>query len=282
MNTEKLTPAQKQYMDIKMQHKDCILFFRMGDFYETFYEDAKICSKLLDLTLTSRDRTSANPVPMAGVPYHSAEKYIAKLVAHGHKVAVAEQMSEPKAGQIVQREVTAIITPGTYIQESQKQFSYIAAITYSGGDTHNYQLAWGDFSVGQYRTQSFDAIETLLKFLLVLSPSEIVIDIDFAEKGEIEQYMSAFSNCLISLYDQPAAIDEMLQHAFGVQSLSSFGKALEDGRKGAFALLVHYLRSVQKGSIHNIISVSYDNSSDSVLLDNVTIKNLEVFASHYE
>lgn len=131
MSTEKLTPAQKQYMDMKMQHKDCILFFRMGDFYETFYEDAKICSKLLDLTLTSRDKTSANPVPMAGLPYHSAEKYIAKLVAHGHKVAIAEQISEPKPGQIVQREVVAVITPGTYIQESQKQYSYIAAVTYT-------------------------------------------------------------------------------------------------------------------------------------------------------
>lgn len=147
MNTEKLTPAQKQYMDIKLQHKDCILFFRMGDFYEVFYEDAKICSKLLDLTLTSRDKNSENPIPMAGVPYHSGEKYISKLVSHGYKVAVAEQMSEAKAGQIVQREVTAIITPGTYIQESQKQYTYIAAVTYSGGDTQNYQLARGDFSV---------------------------------------------------------------------------------------------------------------------------------------
>jgi len=141
MEKEKLTPAQKQYRDIKMQHKDCILFFRMGDFYETFYEDAKICSKLLDMTLTSRDRNSANPVPMAGVPYHSAEKYIAKLVANGYKVAIAEQMSEPKAGQIVERQVTAIITPGTYIQESQKQYSYIAAVAYTGGDMQNYQLA---------------------------------------------------------------------------------------------------------------------------------------------
>lgn len=94
--------------------------------------------------------------------------------------------------------------------------------------------------------------------------------------------MSNFSTCLISTYDQPAAADEMLQHVFGIQSLSSFGKALEDGRKLAFSLLVNYLRSVQKGSIHNIISVAYDNSSDTVLLDNVTIKNLEIFASHYE
>ena len=136
--------------------------------------------------------------------------------------------------------------------------------------------------MGQYRTQSFDSVESLLKFLLVMAPSEIVIDIDFAEKQEVENYMHQFSACLISTYDIPSAADEMLQHIFGVQSLSGFGKALEDGRKQAFSLLVNYLRSVQKSSIHNIISVSYDNSSDNVLLDNVTIKNLELFSSHYD
>lgn len=213
---------------MKMQHKDCILFFRMGDFYETFYEDAKICSKLLDLTLTSRDRNSENPVPMAGVPYHSAEKYISKLVSLGYKVAIGEQVSEPKPGQIVEREVTAIITPGTYIQESQRQFSYIAAITYSGGDLQNYHLSWGDFSVGQYRTQSFDTIDELLKFLLTLSPAEVVLDIDFSQKQEVENYIHNFSHCLISIYDQPADVDLFIQGVFGVQSLHAFGKALED------------------------------------------------------
>lgn len=246
MNDEKLTPAQKQYMDMKRQYKDCILFFRMGDFYEVFYEDAKICSKLLDLTLTSRDKNSDNPIPMAGVPYHSAEKYIAKLVALGYKVAIGEQVSEPKAGQIVQREVTSVITPGTYIQESQKQFSYIAAVAYTGGDLQNYHLARGDFSVGQYRTQSFSGLEELLKFLVTVSPAEIVVDIDLPQKNELESYVHNFSHCLISTYDQPSDADLLLQSVFGIQSLTSFGKALEDGRKYAFSLLVHYLRAVQK------------------------------------
>ena len=196
---------------MKNQYKDCILFFRMGDFYEVFYEDAKICSKLLDLTLTSRDRNSANPVPMAGVPYHSAEKYIAKLVANGYKVAIGEQVSEPKAGQIVDRQVTSVITPGTYIQESQKQFSYLAAVAYTGGELSSYHLARGDFSIGQYRTQSFVSIDELLKFLIVLSPSEIVVDIDFPQKSELDDYMHNFSRCLISTYDQPADPSLFLQ-----------------------------------------------------------------------
>ena len=130
-DSEKLTPAQKQYTDMKKQHSDCILFFRMGDFYETFNEDAKIAAKVLDLTITSRDRTSENPAPMAGVPFHSVDKYIARLVAHGYKVAIAEQMSEAKTGQIVERKVTQIITPATFIEESKKEFVYLSAITYT-------------------------------------------------------------------------------------------------------------------------------------------------------
>ena len=105
------TPAIIQYLDIKKQHEDCILFFRMGDFYETFFEDAKICSKILDIVLTSKNKNSENAVPMAGIPYHSAEKYISKLITHGYKIAIAEQTTEPIPGKIVEREVVSIITP---------------------------------------------------------------------------------------------------------------------------------------------------------------------------
>jgi len=105
------TPAIQQYLDVKKQYPDCILFFRIGDFYETFFDDAKICSKVLDLILTSKNKNAEDPVPMAGIPFHSVDKYIPKLVAHGYKVAIAEQTSEPIPGRIVEREVTQIITP---------------------------------------------------------------------------------------------------------------------------------------------------------------------------
>jgi DNA mismatch repair protein MutS len=114
------TPAIQQYLDVKEQYPDCILFFRIGDFYETFFDDAKICSKVLDLILTSKNKNAEDPVPMAGIPFHSVDKYIPKLVAHGYKVAIAEQTSEPIPGRIVEREVTQIITPGTFIQEGKK------------------------------------------------------------------------------------------------------------------------------------------------------------------
>ena len=119
----------QQYIDIKQQHKDCLLFFRIGDFYETFFEDAKKASKALDLMLTSKNKNSENPIPMAGIPHHSIEKYIKRLVQQGFKIAIAEQTTTPQPGKIVEREVVSIITPGTYIQESQKEFNYILAIT---------------------------------------------------------------------------------------------------------------------------------------------------------
>lgn len=139
----KLTPAMQQYVDLKKQHPDCILFFRLGDFYEVFWEDAQICSKLLDLVLTAKNKTTANPIPMAGMPYHSIDKYIARLIKAGYKVAIADQMSEPKPGQIVQRAISSIITPGTYIDDRQSHDATIIAISsQTFGDTRQYHLAW--------------------------------------------------------------------------------------------------------------------------------------------
>ena len=112
------TPLMDQYKEIKEGYKDCLLFYRLGDFYEVFWEDAQLCSKLLDLVLTAKSKTSDNPIPMAGMPYHSIDKYIDKLIKAGYKVAIADQMTEPKPGQIVQRAITSIITPGTYIDEN--------------------------------------------------------------------------------------------------------------------------------------------------------------------
>jgi DNA mismatch repair protein MutS len=124
-----LTPAMQQYQTMKQQYLDCILFFRIGDFYEVFFEDAHICHKVLDLVLTSKTKNEANSIPMAGIPHHSIDKYIPKLIQHGYKVAIAEQVSDPIPGKVVQREVAQIITPGTYIQEDSKKFNYMLALT---------------------------------------------------------------------------------------------------------------------------------------------------------
>ena len=125
------TPMMQQYLRLKDEAGSILLFYRMGDFYEMFFDDAIIAARELEITLTGKDCGQEERAPMAGVPHHSVDKYIARLVAHGYKVAIAEQMSEPKTGQIVERKVTQIITPATFIEESKKEFVYLSAITYT-------------------------------------------------------------------------------------------------------------------------------------------------------
>ncbi len=277
------TPAIIQYLDIKKQHEDCILFFRMGDFYETFFEDAKICSKVLDIVLTSKNKNSENSVPMAGIPYHSADKYITKLINNGYKVAIAEQTSEPIPGKIVEREVVSIITPGTYIQETKKDYTYtmaIAFLPYMNGNS--YHLTWGDFSIGEYRTKSFADIEEMQKFIVAIRPVEIVFDVDFPEKEMISIPTKQATACLISVRDVPPNPDTFILAMTGVQQLASYGKALEDGKLPTLALLFSYLNHTQKHALTNITKISFHSQDTYLLLDEVTIKNLELLYSSYE
>jgi len=279
----KYTPAMQQYINIKKQHQDCILFFRMGDFYETFFEDAKTTSKVLDLVLTAKNKNSENPIPMAGIPYHSIEKYIQRLIQHGYKIAIAEQTTKPQPGKIVEREVVSIITPGTYIQENNKNFSYILAINsqdYKSGNS--FHIARGDFSLGEYQTKSFQNIENMQKFILWLNPTEIIFDIDFNNKDEITKILQQYNKCLISTYDVPTDPKKYITNECQIQTITSFWKALEEGRLYAFALLLNYLKNTQKTALTNIAKISLHNQNNKVLLDNVTIKNLEIFASSYE
>jgi len=277
------TPAILQYLDIKKEHDDCILFFRMGDFYETFFEDAKICSKVLDIVLTSKNKNSENPVPMAGIPYHSADKYITKLINNGYKVAIAEQTSDPIPGKIVDREVVSIITPWTYIQESKKEYTYTMGVTFIPHTNWNtYHLARWDFSVGEYRTKSFWAIEEMLKFILTIRPVEIVFDVDFPEKESISVPVQQAMKCFISVRDCPPDPERFIAWTTGVQQIASYGKALEDGKLSTMWLLLSYLNHTQKSSLTNITKISFHSQDTYLLLDEVTIKNLELLSSTYE
>ncbi len=277
------TPAILQYLDIKKDHADCILFFRIGDFYETFFEDAKTCNKVLDIVLTSKNKNADNAVPMAGIPYHSVEKYIAKLVAHGYKIAIAEQTSDPIPGKIVEREVVSIITPGTYIQESKKDYAYTMAITFLPHTNGNsYHLARGDFSIGEYRTKSFADIVEMLKFILIIKPVELVFDVDFPEKESVSIPVQQNMKCLVSIRDIPPDPERLIITLTGIQQIASYGKALEDGKLPTIALLFSYLTHTQKVSLTNITKISFHSQETYVILDDVTIKNLELLSSTYE
>lgn len=277
------TPAMQQYVDMKKQYSDCILFFRLGDFYETFFEDAKICSKVLDIMLTSKNKNSDNPIPMAGIPYHSADKYVQKLVSHGYKVAIAEQMTDPVPWKIVERQVQSVITPWTYIQEAQKKFAYTCAIYYAAHDDGTqYHIARGDFSIGDYQTKSFVDMDSLQRMLLVMAPVECIVDPDFPYIDDVKIRLQQYNKCLLSVYDVPRDAAEYVQHICSVQTVSSFGKALESWRLWAFALLLNYLQYTQKSVAVRVVRVALHMHDKEVLLDEVTVKNLELFSSSYE
>lgn len=277
------TPAIEQYIQVKRQYADCILFFRIWDFYETFFEDAKICSKVLDLVLTSKNKNAENVVPMAGIPFHSVDKYIPKLVAHGYKVAIAEQTSDPVPGKIVSREVTQIITPGTYVHEQKKTTNYMLGMYFkSYADGSNYHIARGDFSLWEYRTRSFADIAQMQKFILTIKPSEIIFDVDFPDKDLVTTPLQHYLKCLISIYEVPFDAEHFLLNMTQVQSLASFGKALDDWRLGATALLLNYIAHTQNTQLKNVAKISLHSQDHLVLLDDVTIKNLELFTSSYE
>jgi DNA mismatch repair protein MutS len=283
MMEEKFTPAMQQYVDMKKQYSDCILFFRLGDFYETFFEDAKICAKVLDIVLTSKNRNADNPIPMAGIPYHSVDKYIARLIAHGYKIAIAEQMTEPVPGKIVERQVQSIITPATYIEEQNKDRRYIVSISYKlYKDGSQYHISWGDFTVGQYQTKSFIDSEDLILFVLALKPVEIVLDVDMPAKEDIQTRIQLYTKCLVSVYDVPYDAVNFVTRICQVQTIASFGQALEEGRLESFALLLHYLHYTQKNTKLQVARVGLYNHALYLKCDAVTIRNLEVFASSYE
>ncbi|UCC23008.1 MAG: DNA mismatch repair protein MutS, partial [Planctomycetota bacterium] len=156
MTTEsaKLTPAMKQFHRFKQRYPDCILFFRMGDFYETFYEDAKICSRVCGLALTSRSK-GANPIPLAGVPYHAVDGYLKKMLQAGHKVAVCEQVEDPKTAKgVVKRDVVRIVTPGTLTDDillEEKKDNFLAAVSLNKTKTAG--ISWVDISTGHFFAQ---------------------------------------------------------------------------------------------------------------------------------
>ena len=175
-----LSPMMRHYLEIKDKYKDCVVFYRLGDFYEMFFEDATEVSRLLDLTLTGRDCGLEERAPMCGIPYHAADTYIAKLVALGKKVAICEQLSEPTAGKgIVERDVIRVVSSGTLIEDAlldEKKNNYIACCYKEDG---RYALAWTDITTGEFCSAAFNgdkALGELMEYLMKLSPAEVIVN----------------------------------------------------------------------------------------------------------
>lgn len=283
-----LTPAMQQYVDLKKQYPDCILFFRLGDFYEVFREDAQLCSKLLDLVLTAKNKTSDHPIPMAGMPYHSIDKYIAKLIKAWYKIALADQIGDVKPWQLVQRRITSIITPATYIDESKRHSSQsnndILAISTTVAKEWEilYHLCRWSFVDAVYQTMTIEHIDDLHRLLHQINPREIILHKTAKGIETIGHTLPTLNQAVISYRDMLDDPETYLLTVTKIQSLSSYGEALTKWRVYPTALLLHYIAQTQQSSNVAISRLSLYRPEDYVILDDMTIKNLEIFTSHYD
>ncbi len=204
---QKITPMFAQYLAIKAEHPDALLFYRMGDFYELFFEDARTAARELQITLTSRNPANENPVPMCGVPHHAAENYLATLLEKGYKVAVCDQMEDPKTAKgLVKRGVTRVLTPGTVVEDSSldaKGHKYLGAV-YQGEARDGGAFAWVDYSTGEWSGLFSKRIVDLWQWVLKLAPRELLLP-DYAEEdyGNIQDA----ENSVISEIDSTDSID---------------------------------------------------------------------------
>ncbi|NTV12385.1 MAG: DNA mismatch repair protein MutS [Desulfobulbaceae bacterium] len=278
---EKVTPMLRQYLEIKAQHPDAILFYRLGDFYEMFFEDAKIASKILGITLTSRNQKDDEDkrIPLCGVPYHAAAGYLAKLVNAGHRVAVCEQVEDPKEAKgVVKREVVRVVTPGL-VTEAQmlddKSNRYLAGVAYGQG---RWGLSFLDLSTGEFLVAEREEMSELFDELQRLQPSELLIETNrLAELGEAAFWPSGL--CLTKRPAgsfQPETCRELLLEHFRVANLAGFGCGdLTAGLTAAGALL-GYLRETQKCDLAHIERLAPLVLKDVLLIDDSSRRNLEL------
>ncbi len=279
----KLSPMMEQYFEIKEKYKYCLLFFRLGDFYEMFYDDALIASKELELTLTGKNCGQDERAPMCGVPFHSADSYISKLVSKGYKVAICEQIEDPKLAKgIVKRDVIRIVTPGTVIDNTaldEEKNNYIICIY---ADKNGYGLSVCDVTTGEFLTTDFTGINAKSKLIdecAKFNPSEIISNEGFAATdcakeienklhikiGTSENWMFQYNNANI----------ELCRH-FKIETLDGMGLKNRIFSVCASGCLMRYLKDTQKNDLNHIRSVKFYSTNDFMLLDMSTRRNLEL------
>ncbi len=275
-----LTPMLKQYREIKGKHKDCILFFRLGDFYEMFGPDALEASKILNITLTARNKGTVNETPMCGIPYHAAEGYIAKLTKAGGKVAICEQISDPELPGLVQREVIRIVTPGTTLDSNileNKQNNFLVSIF---NQDKKWGIAFVDLTTGEFKLAELNKLDDLLNELNRILPSEIIITPDLNENLNLKTKLEQISNLNLFYPSLFTPAHETLKEHFNVKSLQSFGIEKYLTAIEAAGNLLNYLKDTQKTALEHINKISIYNLSDYMILDEATIRNLELLYTY--
>lgn len=280
---EKLSPMMRRYFEIKESYADCIVLFRLGDFYEMFFDDAIEASKILDITLTGRDCGLGERAPMCGVPHHAVENYIKRLIDYGCRVAICEQLSDPATSKgMVDRDVVRVITQGTIIEENileQNSSNYLAAVF---ADTNTFGLAWADISTGEFSLSEYSGDDFLTKLddmLSSFSPKEIVCNEQFLTEYKKLKFFVASDLKPRAVYNYAYRFDDAhkkLLDQFKVISLKSF--ECEDKKSAVCAAggLLEYLKETQKRSLVQFVKLNFVTEKSYMTLDISTRKNLEL------
>ncbi|MBZ9566423.1 DNA mismatch repair protein MutS [Modicisalibacter tunisiensis] len=269
------TPMMAQYLKIKREHPDVLLFYRMGDFYELFYDDARRAAQLLDITLTARGQSAGAPIPMAGVPYHSAEGYLARLVKAGESVAICEQMGDPATSKgPVERQVVRIVTPGTLHDEAlldARRDNLLLALHPQG---ERWGLAWLELSSGRFSVLEVDGEADLLAEIHRLAPAELLV----AEGLELPPALAerpGLTRQSAWLFDHDSAT-RLLCDQFGVADLRGFGCAHLECAITAAGVLVDYARDTQRSRLPHVTALGVESRDESVVIDAASRRNLEI------
>jgi DNA mismatch repair protein MutS len=271
---EGFTPVMRQYIKIKEKYKDAILFFRMGDFYEMFFEDAVIASKILDIALTSRDKKKSEKIPMCGIPYHAANSYISKLIANGYKVAICEQLDNMDGAKLVSREVQRVVTPGLTLDIDSKENNFLMALHKEG---NMFGLAFLDISTGEFMVAEFEDMDSLFEEVSKIEPREIVIKNNDPINEDIKRRVP---DCSITLLDpyifQYENSYTILKEHFKTSSLDGFGCRGIKAGIGAAGAIIYYVKETQKNDVNYISKLTPYRYKDFMIIDESTKRNLEL------
>ena len=280
--TEPSTPLMRQYAAIKKEHPNALLFFRLGDFYELFFDDAVLAARELQITLTSRNKEKGVAIPMCGVPYHAAEGYISRLIRKGFKVAICDQTEDPRlAKKLVRREVTRVVTPGTSADSSlaSEENNFLAALAQNG---EHVGFAALDLSTGEFRATEFagaDAARRIQEELQQLRPRELLYasSAPLFESSDRRTSSNSFAETPLDdwIFNPDHAIP-LLENHFGVLSLEGFGLAGKPAAAAAAGAILYYVRSTQRGTLEHVDRIGFYERQNCMVLDAVTVRNLEL------
>src|SRR4051812_18295457 len=276
-------PMMQQYLRIKAEHPNSLVFYRMGDFYELFYDDARRAAKLIDITLTSRGQSAGEPIPMAGVPYHSVDNYLSRLVRKGESVAICEQIGDPaKSKGPVERQVVRVVTPGTVTDDAlleQRRETLLAAVKRQPGkDGVKFGLAWLELAAGRFTVMETDGAAALEAELERLKPAELLVS--ESDRGDLEPLTrDSRTSVRPPWHFELASASRLLTDQLGTLDLRGFGADDLPLAISAAGALLQYVRETQKTALPHITRLTVEERGDALQLDAATRRNLEIDVS---